>query len=244
MADKTEDLNLFAPHNVSVDNLAIPTEWNSKYFIPYDYGYLAFIYNTKKLKNPPSSFQELMDNPNLKIIIQDPRSSTLGLGLVAWVNLIYQDKAPQVWKKLKNNIVTVTKNWSDSYNLFTQGEADLLLSYSTSPAYNMIVEDNSDIKAAQFKEGHFLQIELIGKLKTSKEPDLADKFMQFALTHAFQHSIPINNFMYPVINIGKDLPKEYAELFTPSKVFMTIPGQMRKNRNLWVQEWLQALSRK
>jgi hypothetical protein len=34
--------------------------------------------------------------------------------------------------------VTVTKGWSEAYGLFLKGESDLVLSYTTSPAYHMI----------------------------------------------------------------------------------------------------------
>ncbi len=244
IADKAENLNLFAPHNIKINNLVLPITWTNNFFIPYDYSYLAFIYNNKKLPTPPESFEELSNNPNIKIIIQDPRSSTIGLGLVAWIRLIYKDKAAEIWHKIKRNIVTVPRGWSDSYNLFMQGEADMLLSYNSSPIFNMIVEKNHDIKAAQFKEGHYLQIELIGKLKLSKAPELADKFINLVLSQSFQRTVPISNYMLPVVDIGKNLPKEYNELFTPNKIFMTTPDQMKKNRDLWIQEWLRALSNK
>jgi len=244
IADKAENLSLFVQHNIKVSNLVLPIQWTNKFFIPYDYGYLAFIYNDKRLKVPPKSFEELVNNPNIKIIMQDPRSSTIGLGLIAWIHLVYQDKASQFWSKIKRNIITVTKNWSDSYNLFMQGEADMLLSYNSSPVFNMMVEGNYDIKVAPFKEGHYLQVELMGKLKTSKEPELADQFLNFVLSRSFQLSVPINNYMFPVINVGEDLPKEYLKLFIPTKILMTSSSQMKVNRKLWVQEWLWALSKK
>ena len=116
LAEKARELDLFAPHNVRFDHLNLPITWSDPYFLPYDYGYISFIYNSKKLKNPPASFKDLLDNPSIRIIIQDPRASTVGLGLVSWIRLIYGDKAKEVWKKLKRNIVTVTKSYSNSYS--------------------------------------------------------------------------------------------------------------------------------
>jgi thiamine transport system substrate-binding protein len=43
--------------------------------------------------------------------------------------------------------VTVTPGWSEAYGLFLEGEADMVLSYTTSPAYHLIAEDD-DTKAA------------------------------------------------------------------------------------------------
>ncbi len=245
LIEKARESGVFEPLNISIENLNLPIKWSDNYFIPYDYAYLAFVYNSKKLKNPPQSFQELIDYPDkdFKIIIQDPRTSPDGLGLLLWIKSIYHDKSDEVWKKLRKKILTVTKRWSESYSLFTYGEADMVLSYNTSPAYHLMVEDNDDIRAAEFKEGHYLQIELIGKLKNSKEPELADQFIKFALSHAFQRLIPINNFMLPVIDLGKDMPKEYNKIFTPKEAYMLPIEELTKYRDPWIKEWLNALTK-
>lgn len=245
LLEKAKQSGLFAPSNVSLENLNLPIEWDDEYFVPYNYAYLAFIYNESKLKNPPQSLQELIDYPdkNFKIAIQDPRTSSSGLGLLLWIKKIYKDQSINAWIKLKKKILTITKGWSGSYSLFNYGEVDMVLSYNTSPAYHMMAENNNNIKAASFKEGHYLQIELVGKLKNSKEPELADQFMQFILSHSFQKLIPINNFMLPVINLGSDMPKEYNKIFIPSEIHIIPAEDFNKNKNLWIKEWLEALSK-
>jgi ABC-type thiamine transport system substrate-binding protein len=45
---------------------------------------------------------------DVSIVIQDPRSSTPGLGLVMWVQAAYGDRAGEIWAALADNIVTVT----------------------------------------------------------------------------------------------------------------------------------------
>ncbi len=240
--DKILDLNLIAAHHIDESKLSLPVAWHDSYFIPYDYGYLSFIYNSKSFSNPPKSFKELAANPKIKIIIQDPRSSSLGMGLIAWIKLLYQDQSVDLWKALKNNIVTVTKSWSDSYNLFSKGEADMMLSYSSSPIYNIIHKNHDDIKAAQFDEGHFLQIDLMAKLKSSKNQELADLFIDFILSADFQQKLAVANCMYPVVDTI--LPKAYSSIFTPSKVIIAPDEQIKKDRNLWVQEWLGSLINK
>ena len=39
--------------------------------------------------------------------------------------------------------MTVTKGWSEAYGLFLEGEADMVLSYTTSPAYHLIAEEDA-----------------------------------------------------------------------------------------------------
>jgi ABC-type thiamine transport system substrate-binding protein len=50
--------------------------------------------------------------------------------------------AGEIWEALADNIVTVTPGWSEAYGLFLEGEADMVLSYTTSPAYHLIAEED------------------------------------------------------------------------------------------------------
>ena len=59
--------------------------------------------------------------------------------------------AKNEWKKLNKKIVTVTKGWTDAYyNIFLAGEADMVLSYTTSPAAHIMFENNYDYSAISF----------------------------------------------------------------------------------------------
>ncbi|RUW06322.1 thiamine ABC transporter substrate-binding protein, partial [Mesorhizobium sp. M1A.F.Ca.IN.020.06.1.1] len=121
---------LFAPHGAVAD-LNVPGGWKDDTFVPFDYGYFAVVYDTEKLKTPPKSLKELVEGAGPdKIIIQDPRTSTPGLGLLLWVKSVYGDKAPEAWAKLKPKVLTVTPGWSEAYGLFTKGEAPMVLSYT------------------------------------------------------------------------------------------------------------------
>ena len=97
------DSNLF--DNLTIDDidakLSLPIEWKYKNFVPYNYGYFAFVYNNKNFKNPPQSMDELINSTDAKIVIQDPRTSTPGLGLLTWIKSIYGNNAAKEWAKLK-----------------------------------------------------------------------------------------------------------------------------------------------
>ncbi|MEM9549654.1 MAG: thiamine ABC transporter substrate-binding protein, partial [Pseudomonadota bacterium] len=123
------ETGLFAPHRVSAE-YDLPIDWADPLFVPYDWGYFAFVHNADQ--TPPANFQALAES-DAKIVIQDPRSSTPGLGLLLWVKDAYGDGAAEIWSGLADNIVTVTKGWSEAYGLFLDGEADMVLSYTTSP---------------------------------------------------------------------------------------------------------------
>jgi len=237
-----EDTDLLAPSNINTDDLELPFDWTSDYFIPYDYGYFAFVYDTEKVPNPPTSFDELIDSDDdLKIIIQDPRTSTPGLGLLLWMKSVYGDEAASKWEALQPRILSVTKGWSEAYfSLFLNGEAPMVLSYSTSPGYHMAVDKTEQYQAAAFTEGHYLQVEVAALLKQSKQADLGREFLAFLHTPAAQSAIPLGNVMYPVIDLGDELPEEFNKLITPSEILTFTPGEVRDNRKAWIDEWLDA----
>ena len=241
LLDDAINSNLFENYENTQLNkiLDLPISWESKKFVPYNYGYFAFVYNNKKFTDIPESMEELINITEARIVIQDPRTSTPGLGLLTWMKSIYGDKAQYKWKKLNKKIVTVTKGWTDAYyNVFLADEADLVLSYTTSPAAHVMFEDNNDFSAINFNEGNYISIEFAGILKSSKNKKIANKFINFMLSKEFQSVIPSTNIMYPVIKID-NLPKIYKLLIEP-KALQIDPSSISSNKEAWIEEWLNA----
>ena len=175
--------------------------------MPFDYGYFAVVYDSAKREDRRRrALQELVDgDPEEKIVIQDPRTSTPGLGLLLWVKAVYGDKATEAWAKLKRRVLTVTPGWSEAYGLFTKGEAPMVLSYTTSPAYHIIAEGTERYQAAAFAEGHYLQIEVAGMTANGAKNPLARQFLAFMTGPGFQDVIPETNWMFPAGRTGKPL---------------------------------------
>ena len=239
--DLAEQSGLFTSHNIKdINNLInLPLKWETNKFVPYNYGYFSFVYNEANLETPPKSMGELINSTNARIVIQDPRTSTPGLGLLTWMKALYGDKAGDEWKKLNKKIISVTKGWTDAYyNFFMAGEADMVLSYTTSPAAHIMFEERYDILATTFEEGNYISIEFAGILNNSKNKDLANKFINFMLSEEFQSVIPSTNIMYPVTNI-KDLPEAFDKLEVPKFIQMD-PKEINKNKEKWIDEWLNA----
>ncbi|SLM64635.1 MULTISPECIES: thiamine ABC transporter substrate binding subunit [Dickeya] len=242
LVQAAEQTGLFAKHGIDTGALAVPGGWQNATFLPFDYGYFAFVYNKDKLKNPPASLKELVEGPQAwKVIYEDPRTSTPGLGLLLWMQKVYGDNAPDAWQKLAAKTVTVTKGWSEAYGLFLKGEADLVLSYTTSPAYHVIAEKKENYAAANFSEGHYLQVEVAAPLAGSKNPQLAAQFLQFMVSPTVQNLIPTTNWMYPAIRT--DLPAGYQNLSVPANALTFSAQQVAEQRAGWVQAWQRAVSR-
>ena len=234
-----KETGLFESHSVTAD-YTLPIEWTESTFVPFDWGYFAFVHNADVIV--PTNFKALADS-DTKIVIQDPRSSTPGLGLLMWVKAAYGDEAASIWEGLADNVVTVTPGWSEAYGLFLEGEADMVLSYTTSPAYHLIAEEDASKASVKFDEGHYLQIEVAAKLAASDQPELADKFLNFMVSEAFQTIIPTTNWMYPAVTPATGLPKGFETLMVPAKALMIPADEANTVRDAALIEWQNALSK-
>ena len=230
---------LFAPAQIDTSALDLPIAWNDDTFIPFDWGWFAFVYDKEKVPNPPRSFDDLAAS-DYSLVIQDPRSSTPGLGLLLWVKSVYGDEAQAAWERLNDQVVTVTKGWSEAYGLFLEGEADMVLSYTTSPAYHLIAEDDDSKAAAAFDEGNYMQIEVAAKLATTDQPELADAFLGFMLSDGFQSVIPTTNWMYPAVTPAGGLPAGFETLAQPQTSLIYLGDEAAQMRDVALAEWLAA----
>ncbi len=232
---------LIAPHGVDTSAVKLPVAWDDKNFVPYDYGYFAFMWDTQQLKDPPKSLADLTaSGTEPKILLEDPRTSTPGLGLMLWLKTVYGDKASDAWKGLAPKILTVSKSWDEAYGLFTKGEAPLVLSYTTSEAYHVMEEKTDRYKALVFPEGNYMQVEVAGMLKTSKHPALAKQFLQFLVSKDFQTVIPTTNWMLPVTD-GAAPPEFATTVPQPQKALLLPAAEVAQHRAAWIKEWLDAV---
>ena len=234
---------LFAAHGMDLSGLKLPLAWTDETFVPFDYGYFAFVYDKTRLSDPPASLEALVNgDPAQKILIEDPRTSTPGLGLMLWMQSVYGDKAGEAWQKLKRRVLTVTKGWSEAYSLFVNGEAPMVLSYTTSPAYHIIAENDDKYAAAAFAEGHYMQIEVAGLIAASPNADLAKRFLEFMISPGFQDHVATGNWMYPVIEPTGGLPPAFASLVQPAKPLLMAPEEVAAKRKAWIDDWLNWMS--
>ncbi|BCE00885.1 thiamine ABC transporter substrate binding subunit [Marinicellulosiphila megalodicopiae] len=234
------DLNVLAAHNVDTDMLSVPGGWTDSTFVPFDWGYFAFIYDSEKLETPPASLDELIES-DLSVLYQDPRTSTPGLGLMLWMQSIYGEQASAKYKKLSSHTVTVTPDWWGAYEMFTSGEADVVLSYSTSPAYHVVAEGVTKYKAAAFKEGHYQQVEVAAMTKNTEQPELAQAFLEFLISKPAQEIIPVTNWMMPVRS-DVTLPAIFDEVIEVSPILLE-PKTVKANRQAWINNWLEATAK-
>ncbi len=240
---RARESGLFAPHGADMSALTLPIDWQDAVFLPFNYSHTAFIYDTTRVSDAPDSFAALVEAPDdLRLVIQDPRSSISGLALALWVQAVYGDGAAEAWAKLAPKIVTVTRGWSEAYGLFTDGEADMVLSFTTSPAYHIIAEGDDTKRAAIFPEGHYFMVELAATLATTDQPDLAADFMAFILSPDFQGMIATGNWSIPAALPTADWPDGFKALDLPETVLFFSEDEAAALRDTAIEAWRQGLT--
>lgn len=210
--------------------LVVDPSWKA---VPYDYGQFALIYDSQKIPSPPKSLEDLAAPAYRRsIILMDPRTSTPGLGFLAWTMARYGDGWRDYWKRLAPSILTIADGWDSGYGLFTSGEAPMVLSYTTSPAYHVEYDKTDRYRAAVFPAGHPAQIEAAGILAGAPNPAGARAFMDFMLSDAFQSILPLTNWMYPVVD-GVALPASYD--FAPKPPLLEAPVPTQADLDAWAK---------
>ncbi|MFA6892360.1 MAG: thiamine ABC transporter substrate-binding protein [Sphaerochaetaceae bacterium] len=248
MATKAYQSDLFASYDSPVLS-DIPTflQFDRAHrLLPYDYGNFAFVYDTEKISADmiPHSLQDLT-NPKYKgkVILIDPRTSSVGQGLLLWtIEVFGEDHFMDWWKAMKANALTIADGWSSGYGLFTSGEAPIVISYTTSPVYHVAFENTTRYQTLIFPEGHDTTIEGVGMLQSSRHQDTAKQFIDFMLSDE-QIDIAMTNSMYPA-NANVTLPKAFAYAPKPQKDLTIDPATIEKKMDTWLTLWEQEMNSK
>ncbi len=228
-ARKSKALRTYHPKNIESKieaNAIIGSDW---ILTPFEFGYVAFMFDTKSQVKPPKKLSDLT-KPEYKnkIVIYDPEMSTTGCALPLWIDAVYKDKSKDFIKEFKKSVIAMTPSWSDGYySLFTGGEAPFALSYTSSLSAHLLYDKTDRYQPLIFEEGHIVQVMALGISAYSKRVKNAEAFIDFMLTEEVQSLLPEKDFMYPVLKSVK-LPKSYKNIPKPKKVLKIKSTGMNK----------------
>ena len=184
---------------------------------PFDYSYYAFlIANNSKIKAPTSLSDLLKDEYKKQFILIDPRTSVVGLGLLYWTKTVYPDTWRDWWKKATENALTVASSWSEAYGLFQNGEAPIVLSYTTSPLYDLENGDEPYARSLEFTDGHIRADEYMAIVNNTSKMTNARKFIRFMLSADAQRILSRTNVMFP--GVKDAYPRAFELQAEPIKV--------------------------
>lgn len=240
--------NVFQPYDpTKIPNLAdVPEELifdKTGHVIPYDHGYVTFVYDSELLPEElvPKTLDDLL-RPELKgkIIVTDPRTSSPGLSFLLWTITHYGEGWLDYWRKLIPNLLTITKGWSEAYDLFLAGEAPIVLSYSTDTAYSYIEHGSLRYLVITPDGEAYRQVEGMGIVSGTDEPELAHAFLNLVLSVEIQELMPTTQWMFPV-NAKAKLPEGYEYAVIPEKPVALDPAVVGEKLEEWLNLWQSLL---
>lgn len=223
---------------------------------PIDFGDVCINYDTKWFAKHalavPTQLTDLT-KPAYKglLVTEDPSTSSPGLAfLLASIAAFGPDGYSSFWRDLRANDVKVVDGWEQAYNgQFTGGEhkgtRPLVVSYASSPPAAVYFADPQPKVSpiGTMLSSCFRQVEFAGVLKGTTHRAAARTFVDFLLSKEFQADIPLQMFVFPVVD-GTPLPavfEKFAELpATPT----TLPtDDIDKHRDDWIRQWTTVVLR-
>jgi thiamine transport system substrate-binding protein len=254
------DEGIFIPYKTAVLQ-QIPAEFkldDQNRALPVDYGDVCINYDKTYFASHnlavPQSLDDLLkpeygkgSNKDGLLVVENPAISSPGLAfLLATVAEYGPDHYLDYWQKLKDNGVVVVNDWNTAYYTNFSGSSGkgaqpMVVSYASSPAAEVIYATTPITVAPTAslvgKGMCFRQIEFVGILKGTKHEAMAQKFVDFMLSKAFQEDMPLKMFVYPVLP-GAKVPDEFTKYNQVATDPSTLdPQEIAKNRDAWVQAW-------
>ena len=173
-------------------------------------------------------------------VVENPNTSSTGMAFLATTVAKFGDPGYlDYWKALKANGVKVVAGWEDAYytdfsGSSGHGDRPIVLSYSSSPAYE--VRDNGKSQTASILNDCYRQTEYAGVLKGAKNSAGANALVDFLSSTSFQKAIPELMYVYPQMR-SVELPETWAQ-FAP-KAQSVLGGQLDvvADRKNWLTAW-------
>lgn len=225
LSRKALEADIFLPYkpagseNLISQDLIFDPLWR---LTPYDYGAIALIYDSQSITSKIESLQDLTDGKFKKaLILQDPRTSSTGLAFLSWTYLLFGEDFEQFWRALKPSILTITLGWDDSFEKFEAGEAPIMVSYATDGAYSAHYYGQSLYSVLIPQGKGYVQIEGAGIVRWTDNPEEAGMFLDFLLSPDFQRHVPLNQWMFPVIEV--EMPAVFQYAVKPSTILKLPP---------------------
>ncbi len=220
-----------------------------------DYGYVALNYDKayfeKRQLALPKTLEDLT-KPAYKnlLVVENPATSSPGLAfLMATVNHFGEAKGWGWWRAMKANGLRVANGWNGAYYTdfsLNGGKYPIVVSYATSPAAEVFYSKtklNDSPTANLFLPGStFLQVEGVGLLKGTQQPELARKFVDFMLSQEAQQDFPTRMWVYPARG-GVKLDPVFKFAQTPPQSAKLSLGQIAGKAQTWTDRWTAVVLR-
>lgn len=206
--------------------------------LPFDFGGVTLNYDSEEIADPPATWDDLLD-PRFRdsIVLMNPSTSSPGRAFLLHTILEFGvDGYLDFWRALKPNILTITGGWFEGYGLYTEGEAPVVLSYETSPAYHVEFEGTDRYRNSFVGGEAYAQIELLGIVRGTERRKAAERMVDFLLSRTVQAEVPFNQFMYPV-HPEVSIPESFADARDARVLVGLGHEEVSANLERWISDW-------
>lgn len=255
--------DLFIPYESdSLENVPEEFRLDSDHRVtPVTYGDVCLNYDVAYFEendlDVPDSLEVLID-PAYEglLVVQNPATSSPGLAFLLATIAEFGDEGDYTyidyWNDLVENDVLITNGWTEAYYgefsaASEEGLRPLVVSYASSPPVEVLfaeVELERAPTGAIVADGMcFRQIEFTGILAGTDQPEIAEQFIDFALSETFQNDLPLQMFVFPV-NENTELPDLFVEYTAIPENPVSLPYEdIEENREQWIREWTREVLR-
>ena len=226
--------------------------------IPIDFGDVCVNYDITYFDSagtaPPQRLEDLID-PAYRdlLVVQNPAASSPGLAfLLATIGRFGDPGYLDFWRELRANGVRVAPDWESAYFAefsggTSTGDRPLVVSYGSSPPFEVIYAE-TPIAAPTTgvmvgEESCFRQIEFAGILAGTPRRELAERWIDFMLSPTFQAEMPLNMFVFPVLEDVPLAPEFERFLSLPERTAQVDPAAIAEHRERWIREWREVMAR-
>lgn len=218
--------------------------------LPVDYGDVCLNYDVAYFADrdlePPANLADLVE-PRYRgmLAVQNPATSSPGLAfLLATIGYFGEDGYLSFWEDLVANDVLVVSDWETAYYAefsIHGGTRPIVVSYGSSPPAEVYFAEEPPEEPPTgviHADGScFRQIEFVGILSGTDQPELARAWVDFMLSRTFQEDMPLNMFVFPV-NLDASLPEVFRQhLVIPGQTASVDPERIDAQREAWIQAW-------
>lgn len=224
--------------------------------LPVDYGDVCINYDKAYFAANnlpvPVTLEELT-RPEYKglLVVENPATSSPGLAfLLATIKHFGEDGYLDYWRQLRENETAVVDGWETAYYTNFSGSSGkgpqpMVVSYASSPAAEVVFAekplDDAPTASILGPDTCFRQVEFVGILKGTDQPDLARTFVDYMLGLDFQQDVPLQMFVYPV-NSKAVLPEAFVKYAASAEAPASLPSeQIAANREAWINAWTEAV---
>jgi len=258
------DADIFVPYeSPALEFVAEDLQLDDQYRVtPIDFGDVCLNYDVAYFADNgldlPESLADLAESDYADLlVVENPATSSPGLAFMLATIAEFGTEGDytflEYWDDLRENGVLVVDGWSEAYyGEFSApgrdtGTRPLVVSYASSPPVEVYFSDPAPEEAVTgaivADNMCFRQIEFVGVLDGANNIDGAQQFVDFMLSKTFQEDIPLNMFVFPVLE-DAELPEVFVEFVTiPENPAIVDYELIDENREEWIQSWTEVMLR-